>query len=241
MLYLKLTLSVLFFLINFSFSCIAQNSTTGTNDTIFTVHPLDKNLVTMEVITGSGKLVTTGRLFHGKKHGIFRTYDDHSNISEIQEFYEDIPDGIYLKFATNGALNSEENYLLGKLHGKKVIYRFGGIKKLIENYSDGKLDGLRTAYYDNGFKQEEGSYKSGLRNGITRWYNQSEIVTIEYTYSNGKLNGPARTCHFGGKTESEGNYSNDVETGEWKYYDETGKHIRSGFYKEGKLIREIKK
>lgn len=238
---MKQTLACLTILIFFTNLCVSQDTNTATYDTTIITDPGNFELVTMEVKTRDGKLLETGRLLNDKKHGVFRTYDEFSNISKIQEFYDGLPDGIYLQFASNGALNSEENYKSGKLSGKKVVYRFGGIKRLIENYYDGKLNGIRTAFYDNGFKQEEANYKAGLRDGITRWYNQSEIVTIEYNYRMGKLNGAAKTNYYSGSTESEGSYENDMETGEWKYFDANGIQIRSVFFEKGKQVKEIKK
>lgn len=235
----KLLTSLVMFLFITNY-CVSQDSKAVYDTTIIT-DPQNFDLVTIEVKNPEGRLVETGRLLNNKKHGVFRTYDEFNNISKIQEFYNGLPDGVCLQFASNGALNSEENYKYGKLSGKTVVYRFGGIKKLIENYSDGKLTGTRTVFYDNGFKQEEANYKAGLRDGITRWYNQSEIITIEYNYREGKLHGPARTNYYSGSLESEGAYENDLETGEWKYFDADGKHIRSVFFKEGKQIKEIKK
>ena len=87
--------------------------------------------------------------------------DEYGNVSEIREFNEGLPDGILLQFASNGALNSEENYSRGKLEGRKTVYRFGGIKKLVENYTDGKLNGIgRTGSEGDGHEKEKGAERA---------------------------------------------------------------------------------
>jgi antitoxin component YwqK of YwqJK toxin-antitoxin module len=90
-----------------------------------------------------------------KKKGVFRNYNAKGTITSVQEFRNDIPDGIFLKFGDGGGLELEENYKEGVLHGKRVQYRFGEIKRSSDFFVNGKLDGLKTVYYDNGFRQEE--------------------------------------------------------------------------------------
>lgn len=214
---------------------LAQNSP----DTVFTKDPGNKDLVAFEVVDAKGQLLSAGMLLQGKKEGVCRQYNTKNIINSIQEFHDGNADGIYLKFAENGSLEAEENFKQGVLDGRKIVYRFGGIIKSSEIYKNGKVDGVKTVYYDNGFKQEVASYKNGLRDGISTWYNQSEVITIQYTYKAGLLEGTAKAFFFSSKLQSEGDYLNDQENGEWKYYDETGKQVKSVFYKNGKIVKEV--
>lgn len=208
-------------------------------DTIYTADPDDKDLVLMEIFDSSGQMIAGGRLYKGKKHGLYRQYNAKYTLIYLQEFKNGVPDGIALRFGDNGALELEENYRMNALNGKRIQYRFGGLKRSVENFKNGKLEGPKIVYYDSGFKQEEAYFKNGLRDGTSTWFNQSEIKTIQYTYKGGILNGPAQTFFFNSKVQTEGNYLNDLEDGEWKHYDENGNLLKSVFYKEGKIEREV--
>lgn len=208
-------------------------------DTIYTPDQEDKDMLVMEIFDVSGQVIAGGRLYKGKRHGLYRQYNAKYTLIYLQEFKNGVPDGIALKFGDNGALELEENYKMGALSGKRIQYRFGGLKRSVENFKNGKLEGPKIVYYDSGFKQEEAFYKNGLRDGLSTWFNQSEIKTIQYTYKEGILNGPAKTFFYNSKVQTEGNYLNDVEDGEWKHFDETGKHLKSVFYKDGKIEREV--
>ncbi|HMT29045.1 MAG TPA: hypothetical protein PKD91_07185 [Bacteroidia bacterium] len=208
-------------------------------DTVYTKDPRDKDLILMEVFDDHHQLIASGRMLKGKKEGLYRQYNAKYTIMFLQEFHNGIPDGIYLRFSDNGAIDLEENYKEGLLDGKRIQYRFGSIKRSVENFKNGKLEGEKIVYYDSGFKQEEANYKNGLREGVSTWFNQSEIMTIQYTYKAGIMDGPAKTFFFNSQVQTEGLYVNDQESGEWKHYDETGKHIKSVFYENGKISKEV--
>lgn len=221
--------------------CLLLSMRSFAQDTTFTPHPGQPGLIYMDVLNRQGMVICSGRLLNGKREGVFRWYNDRNTIVLVKEFHEDIPDGIALEFGDNGAVEVEENYRNGQLEGKRVLYRFGGIKRSVEYFVQGKLDGLKTVYYDNGFKQEEAGFKNGMREGVTKWYNQSEQVTIEYSYRKGVLDGPATTYFpHTGKPETIGQYLNGNEHGEWKKYDANGNHIESLFYDNGTQIRAVK-
>ena len=233
------TLSVMVFTATLScFSIQAMNAMNVDPDTLFIPDAGDPGRETIQVFNGSGMLIHSGTMVNHKKEGVFRNYTDAGNLFELQEYHHDVPDGVHLVFGDNISLEMEENYRKGLLHGRRLKYRYGGILKLREHYVNGKLDSLRISYYDNGFRQEESVYKNGLRTGVARWYNQSEQILIEYHYKNGILDGPAATFHNNGKPEQQGMYVDDREEGEWKSFDRDGKHIKSVFYKDGKVLRE---
>ena len=210
-------------------------------DTLFSRDPINSDVTYIEVRNQAGVITHSGRLVNGKREGVFLWYNAKNTIISVQEFHNDIVDGVWLKMGDNGAVEVEENYRNGQLEGKRVIYRFGGIKSSVEHFHNGKPEGAKTVYYDNGFKQEESFFKNGKREGVTKWYNQSEQVIIENTYKNGELDGPA-TTYFpdSGKPETIGQYKNGNEHGEWKKFDASGKHIESVFYDKGSQVKTVK-
>ncbi len=214
-------------------------SAQSSRDTVLTKDLQNKDVMRMEVFDTKGQLVEVGKFSNGKKEGVFRNYNTKNTVSTVQEFSNDLPDGIFLKFGDNGALELEESYSKGLLDGRRVQYRFGGIRKSVEYFKNGKLDGNKIVFYESGFKQEDANYKDGLRESVTTWYNQSEIPTIQYTYRAGMMNGPAKTFFYNSNVQTEGMYLNDQEDGEWKHYDEKGNFIKSVFYKNGKMIKEV--
>ena len=228
--------------------------------TTFSFHPLKS------ITTGEGGMIVTRSDALARELGMLRSHgitkdpammtharqDDgdwyYEQDGEMFSFYPKDKDiTVYVTVAENKEIDAlaeemvkflEENYKEGVLHGKRVQYRFGGIKRSSDYFVNGKLDGLKTVYYDNGFRQEEANYKNGLRDGISRWYNQSEVITIEYEYKAGKLDGPAKTFFYNGKMQTEGQYADDLETGSWKSYDDRGTLVKTVLYEKGKIVKE---
>ncbi|MEO5570299.1 MAG: toxin-antitoxin system YwqK family antitoxin [Bacteroidia bacterium] len=197
-----------------------------------------KDMVYCEIKNAQGNVHEAGNLLKGKKEGVWRTYNDHDGLSTLEEFKDNVLNGIKVQFDESGYISVEASFRNGKLNGKRTEFRYGTVKKFFESYADGVLDGNKKTFYESGTLQEDGNYKKGKRDGLVKWFNQEEKPTIEYMYKMGVIEGSAKTFFASGKIQSEGNYKNDNETGEWKEYDEDGNLLKTTIYDNGKVIKE---
>ena len=76
-------------------------------------------------------------------------------------YVNDIVDGELKEYYKNGLVNSEVNYDMGEIRGKKNSFYDNGAFKQVENYYNGKLDSWRRVYYANGLLKKEEYYKDG--------------------------------------------------------------------------------
>jgi len=133
----------------------------------------------------NGNLTEEGMIKNGNKNGIWTTYQRKGLVENINSYKEGILHGPSYIVNNYGNVLERSFYINGLLEGKKIKYNRHNTKA-DENYVNGQLHGKRTLFYDNGKKQEEGTFVNGKREGLTKWYNEDEEVTIEYSYKDGK-------------------------------------------------------
>ena len=206
-------------------------------DTVITKDPQYPNKAEMKIYSSTGRLVKTGKVLNGKKEGIWRSYYENGMISRVEEYHEDMLNGLTLSIEATGTVSEEDNIVNGVKTGVSHQYNRNGTIKLEENYSNGVLNGMRRVFGQDGKMQEEGNWKNGKRDSINRWAYPSGKIYVEYTYKAGNISGPARLYYENGNVKAAGNYSEGYEEGAWKEYaDTTQKVIAEGNYKAGKKI-----
>jgi len=204
-------------------------------DTVITHDPQYPNKAEMKIYSSTGRLVRTGQVLNGKKEGIWRSYYENGMISRVEEYHEDVLNGLTLAIEATGTVTEEDNIVNGLKTGVSHQYNRNGTIKLEENYSNGVLNGIRRVFGQDGKMQEEGYWKNGKRDSINRWAYPSGKIYVEYTYKNGNINGPAKLFFEDGNIKAAGNYSEGYEEGGWKEYsDSTKKVTAEGSYKAGK-------
>ncbi|MBL0051457.1 MAG: toxin-antitoxin system YwqK family antitoxin [Bacteroidetes bacterium] len=216
----------------------AQPAVYAKNDSIKTPIEGLKNGVLVEIKNESNETSEIGILIDGKKDGAWKKYFLNGPMQRLEEYRNGVLFGSVIELNRGGTLELDENYVNGKLNGRRIKYHYG-MQSIVENYKMGILDGSRTTYYENNQKQEESFYINAKRDGAVKWYNQEGKLITEFTYKNGRLDGPAKNLFPDGKLQSEGMHKNDVEEGEWKEYDEQGTLIKTTIYKAGVVVKEI--
>src|SRR6185295_7317798 len=138
-------------------------------DTVIIRDPQHLNDVGMKIYSSTGRLVKTGRVLNGKKEGIWRSYYENGMLSRIEEYHQDIINGLVVAVEVNGAVSEEDNIVNGKKDGVSHQYNRNGTIKLEENYSNGVLNGWRRVFGADGKMQEEGFWRNGARDSMNRW------------------------------------------------------------------------
>ncbi|MBA3647600.1 MAG: toxin-antitoxin system YwqK family antitoxin [Chitinophagales bacterium] len=205
----------------------------GIYDTVKVIDPLHSNSMQLSIYGHYTRdLRRIGNIVNGKREGSWRTYYQNGLLSSLQQFHEDILNGVFLIFEPGAQLAREDFYENGILEGISHAFH-GGVMTSIEPYKNGQLNGWRKIFV-NGIISEEGNWKMGIRDSISRWYSVIGKVSIEYYYTNGTLNGSSISYYENGQVKSSGNFLNSYQNGYWKEFYASGKLSEEGDYSSGK-------
>ncbi|MFN3952129.1 MAG: toxin-antitoxin system YwqK family antitoxin [Thermaurantimonas sp.] len=185
---------------------------------------------------------------NGKRQGQWVYYHPSGNLKTIENYSDNLLDGIRVTLNDRGYLNIEEYYVRGKLHGTQKI--FDGFARLMElkEFNEGVLSGIYKKFNPNtGKLSEEGTFVNNEKHGKYIWYYDNGNPAVAYTYKMGmiegeaieyfrdggiaaistyqanELNGSHKEFYQDGKLKIEGQYKNGEKSGKWYIYDENGK------------------
>ena len=134
----------------------------------------------------TGKVIETGYLENGKKHGLWLTFNERDGrITTMTSYINGLKDGPFLKFNNREQIDLKANYEQDQLHGPYWEYQYGRILKEA-NYKHGKLDGLYKEYYNSGKILKEIEFTDGVQNAHYRHYDETGNVTVVYEYKDGE-------------------------------------------------------
>lgn len=98
------------------------------------------------------------------------------------------PNGEFIFYDENEAIEKKENYKNGEKDGEFVEYFKDGKLRHIKHYKEGKEDGKFENYKNNGNKIYEGYYSDGLEiDKHTYWFTDGSQIQVEFEYDNGTI------------------------------------------------------
>ena len=176
----------------------------------------DRSIFDYNFIYEAGKIISTNydrdinKICSGGIH-YFNTKE-----AALSEFYDltdnNIPDGKWTGWHSNGQKKYEHIYKNGEYEGKCTNWYDNGQKAAEELYKNGEYEGKCINWYNNGNKEYERLYKNGEREGKwINWYNN-------------------------GNKEYEGLYKNGEREGKWTLWCDNGNKEYEGLYKDGRWI-----
>ena len=137
-----------------------------------------------------------------------------------------------------GKFKLSEGKEVNRLKEGKWIYYHENSKEVLteEFYVKGKLHGKKVVFYKDGLMAEESFYEEGLLQGVYKKYGLDQKLLEEKYYVNNELEGKILIYDYDGKVSVEGQYRNDSAFGIWKYY-ENGKLVKEENKSEVKKIK----
>lgn len=180
------------------------------------------------------------------KHDLVYTYYDDGKMKSKGSFLNNVPNGLYMEFDTNGRVTTTRIYKSGNTiasgisdenatkNGEwKEFYETSELKA-IGKYKNNYKFGLWTYYYQNGKVEQTGYYNSkGKPEGEWKWFYESGSLMREETYANGLSDGMMTEYNDSTMTIiSKGKYIEGLEEGLWLY--QVGDYRAEGKYKDGK-------
>jgi antitoxin component YwqK of YwqJK toxin-antitoxin module len=203
----------------------------------------------------------------GLKQGLWIYYDkSNQNVIEKGNFLNDLKNGTWCCFYSNGIKKSEITYILGKAKGKATFYYEDGtiretgnwqVDHWVGNYkyyyktgqisynwnynNNGKRDGEQKYYHKNGNDMYTGVWNNGKTEGTLKVYNEDGILMQEKLYAVGKITDTKKITEPENTKENreEGNGIPKLKfegTGNHTIINEIGKVDVKGFFVKGILF-----
>jgi len=166
-----------------------------------------------------GKIKVSGSYKDGKKHGVFREYDEEGTItgSTVYENDEAVSFGIIDK--------------TGAFEGDWITYYDDGTTRAEGIYENGLRVDKWKFYHPDGKVSQKGSYRKGKPHGEWRWYHRDGSIKREETYRRGRGDGEAVEYDEEGNVVAKGSYIDGLKDGDWFYT--VGDHTVTGAYRDG--------
>ncbi len=170
---------------------------------------------------GTDQLRYEGQFEHGKEVGTFNFYceDCKSQPMVIKKFSAKDNTAAVKYFTIKGKLVSEGR-MDGKMHIGEWLFYHKRSKSIMlrENYIDGKLHGKKITYYPNGTTTEEITYINGIMEGENLYYAPDGIMLKKLKYTNDELHGDAFYYDAQGNVTIKGYYKEGKKHGLWQYF-----------------------
>jgi antitoxin component YwqK of YwqJK toxin-antitoxin module len=123
-----------------------------------------------EIFYLSGKVCSEENYKEGKRHGIFKEYDEQGNLIRKDEYDNGVIVGESLWFYPTGIIRERITYKEGEVKERKIHWENGQLNKICNSF---KLHGEKLEWYDNGNIMS-----------ITL-YNKGEIIDEKRFHKNG--------------------------------------------------------
>jgi len=171
---------------------------------------------------GTNQLRYEGTFDHGKEIGSFKFYDKAGGHPTAIKKYSASIELLDVTFYTTEGKKVSEGKMKGRTReGKWVTYHQDGKTNMIEeNYINGKLEGKRVVYFASTKIAQEENYKNDKKEGEALDYTEEGKVFKRLMYKNDVLEGHSQMYNGFGIIEAEGSYKNNRKHGMWKYYKE---------------------
>ncbi len=171
------------------------------------------------------------------KDGCWSSYATDGKLTRIENFNDGLRNGIAVDIDQRGYLVSETYYANDLMEGTARKYFYGTNPASTIDYAHGKITGKKKIYYENsaGKLLEESEYKDDVKNGSSNFYSLNGDPIAEYNYVNNMLQGVQKSYYPGKKLMSEQEFTDNLENGFFKEYYENGKLKSEGTYQNGSL------
>ncbi|MCP9201024.1 aspartic peptidase [Gramella sp. GC03-9] len=126
--------------------------------------------------TQKGEPISEGRMLDRKREGKWVYYHQNSDsIMMIENYKNDLLNGLQETYYPNGQLAEKTSYLEGKKHGESLIYTEKGQLTKQLRYRNGELHGPAIYFDPKGLKQMEGQYVEGKKSGTWKYYTDGKF------------------------------------------------------------------
>ncbi|MFT4678340.1 MAG: antitoxin component YwqK of YwqJK toxin-antitoxin module [Flavobacteriales bacterium] len=201
---------------------------------IMTTHEFGASVADVHAVNYhlSGRKMSEGDYINQLKQGQWQFYDEDGALQYLQDFVNDIENGIHQTYYQTGKVCKEETFVNGVLHGPwKELYADQQLKAS-GIYKDGDYDGQIVHFHPNGTKLSEGKYVNGLQEGTWLTYHSDGRVELNILYREGKKakekkeNGTFMEHYASAVPKSEYSYADGLMDGPFTKWYDIGEWVR---------------
>jgi antitoxin component YwqK of YwqJK toxin-antitoxin module len=227
--YSIVTIAVLFLILVFETSALAQVSVTCDNadeEAGVFYSKGTKDLYTGDVICyyKSGVKASEGKIKNGKREDLWITYWDGSGKKDEINYVNGISEGPFVTYFKGGKVSSKGTYEKGNFNGPHESYFITGKTERRSVYAHGLLEGKVYSYNENGVLIHEQSFKHGEEDGVQYTFNDKGIKIMEIGYKDGDefKDGTYALWNGEGTPTNLSHYTMGIKTGVWKTWYDNG-------------------
>jgi len=151
----------------------------------------------MRVVTADAKYVLRGQYLHGKKDGIWSTFDPRTSAKTYDATYLDgAGTGEFVGYFPSGKVSFRAMQVNGKLHGPyESFFESGGVASSVR-YENGDMTGVMRTSYEGGARKAEGEAgPHGRRGTWNEWDEHGQLLrTSTYAERGGELSCTGPGC-----------------------------------------------
>ncbi|MDA3883779.1 MAG: hypothetical protein PF481_10905 [Bacteroidales bacterium] len=173
--------------------------------------------------------------------GQFKKYHENGEL-KYDMYYnpEDLKSVTVTMYDITGELSAKGAYYDKKKNGKWLYYGADELLILEEQYDMGILDGKSIVYWQDKTHNpaEIKNWKKGVKDGAWTWYYSDGSIRMKAGYKNDKLHGDFIVYFVDGSTHIKGKYYEDKRDGIWEYYNEDGENYITISYNKGEITNK---
>jgi antitoxin component YwqK of YwqJK toxin-antitoxin module len=193
---------------------------------------------------------------HGKLDGPLKKYYPNGKVKEEQTYKQDLQEGHYISYFSNGTIEKEGWLADGKMQGYWLENYPDGTKKEYNYYINGQQTGFQQNFGVKGKLESEEFFADKLREKVTyfdslgtpletvisknqtgnfvrHFNNKKEMMNGKYVL--GTAHGPFTWYTYAGKVSTKGTFHNGTRHGLWQWYYDNGQLKTEGNYSYGDL------
>ncbi|EPX60701.1 hypothetical protein D187_001350 [Cystobacter fuscus DSM 2262] len=137
------------------------------------------------VRAANGWLLERGEYREGKRHGIFRAWNEQGVLLEELSYAEGLPDGKWKLYWPDGQRALEMGYAKGTLEGENTTYYPNGNPRYRRTYQKGVVHGRHARWFESGLVEVEGAFNQGRPSGW--WVRRNAEGRVVKQWSEGGL------------------------------------------------------
>ena len=159
------------------------------------------------------------------------------NIVIIENYKDDVLNGLNKEFYQNNVLKGEYNYTNGNLSGLYKAYYPTSNLHCEGFYENNEYNQKSECFYPNGSKRLVATYLNGKFNGLYENYDEIGNLIFKTNYLNNEIDGDIKEYYFNNTIKRAGTYKNGKPVTD-TYYFFDGKKAAENEYKDGKMVAQ---
>ena len=158
------------------------------------IHKGDSTFATFYHVDGT--IMGKGQYYKKQKAGVWRYYDEDSDISLLEPYVDNKVHGVCTTYYKTGEITRIQAFEKGIKNGMCEDYFKSGKLKFKGTFVDGNLDGYVVHYYPDGREWHRGKYRASVKDGKWLYFDEKGNLETTEIYEFGKRVDPEKSTQI---------------------------------------------